>query len=137
MVAGLCRFPDVAGRPGQTSADSRRRSRLTELIIREDMANSQEKSVEKMDPPFRKTAKRRIACFVVRDRNRVEGHAPYAEFIVVRAKLLVLLHALESFFELRDQRGLACLDTAAAHHAAEQITARPLLHRCDVTPLCR
>src|SRR5439155_22087108 len=40
------------------------------------------------------------------------------------ANLLVLLHALESLFKLRDQRSFAGLKTAASHDAPEKIATR-------------
>ncbi len=45
----------------------------------------------------------------------------------VRARLLVLLHTLESLFKLRDQRSFVGLETVACHDAPEKIASRPLM----------
>jgi hypothetical protein len=44
-----------------------------------------------------------------------------------RAGLLMLLHALESFFKLRDQRSFAGLETVATHDAPQKITTHLLV----------
>ena len=41
-----------------------------------------------------------------------------------KGHLLVLLHALESLFKLRDQRSFAGLETVASHDAPEKIVTR-------------
>ena len=47
------------------------------------------------------------------------------------ANLLVLPHALESLFKLRDQRSYARLDAALFHNAPEKIASRPLVRIVD------
>ena len=42
----------------------------------------------------------------------------------MKGHLLVLLHALESLFKLRDQRSFAGLETLASHDAPEKIATR-------------
>ena len=54
------------------------------------------------------------------------GSAATEELVEYQTKrrLLVLLHALESLFKLRDQRCFAGLETVASHHAPEKSAAR-------------
>src|SRR6266481_3487176 len=45
--------------------------------------------------------------------------------------LLVLLHALEALFKLRDQRRFARLEAVASHDAPEIVAARPVVSIVD------